>query len=278
MTAPKPESPQPNPPPAAKQPAAAFFVGYLPMPAALKRFYWPLAVLLIVACGGLGYGIAANQKTTGPAHWHTAEAVTMQGVLTLTPYPVLHRFNPAVPGQIESVLLVQPGKHSAQPLATKWADEFAADYDQQAVAVHGYEIKRGNWRMLEITGIQAAHSTDKVAHDAITRLLTVKELGEITVTGEIADSKCFLGVMKPGTGMTHKACAEVCMLGGIPPMVVATDADRQKFAYLLTRADGSSASTQLARFAADKVRIRGQLRQQGDLLFIAMDENGIQRR
>ncbi len=258
-----------------KETTPPFFVGYLPMPTALKRFYWPLAVLLIIACGCAGYWLAAQQKSTGPATWKIASpATTLEGVLTLAPYPVLHRLHPGKPGAVQSVLLVYQGKHAA--------NRFSTAFDGRPVAVDGYEIRRGDWIMLEIAGADAIREIAGAGAggwaDEIAPLLEIKALGEISLAGEIADSKCFLGVMKPGAGKIHKACAEVCLLGGIPPLLVAKDARRQKFGYLVARADGSGAAELLARHAAEPVRISGQLRQQGDLLYIAMDENGIRRR
>ena len=38
---------------------------------------------------------------------------------------------------------------------------------------------------------------------------------------EIVDSKCFLGVMTPGAGRTHSACASLCLRGGIPPALLS---------------------------------------------------------
>ena len=246
-----------------------FFVGYLPMPSALKKFYLPLVVLLIAACGMAGYWVASQQKPTGPAIWNTAATITMEGVLTLAPYPALHRFHPDKPGEVESVLLVYQGKHSAH--------QFSAAFDGQWVAVEGSEIRRGNWVMLEIAADNAIQKTTDAAASEILPLLAVQSLGEISLSGEIADSKCFLGVMRPGAGKIHKACAEVCLLGGIPPLLVAKDARHQKFGYLIAYSDGSGASQSLARYAAEPVRVSGQLQRRGDLLFIAMDDNGIRR-
>ena len=40
---------------------------------------------------------------------------------------------------------------------------------------------------------------------------------QISLSGEIVDSKCFLGVMRPATGKVHRACAIRCISGGVPP-------------------------------------------------------------
>ena len=59
------------------------------------------------------------------------------------------------------------------------------------------------------------------------------ELGEVTIIGEIVDSKCYLGVMNPGRTKVHRDCATRCISGGIPPMLVTADAT-----YLLVGTDG----------------------------------------
>lgn len=243
------------------------------MPRLLKRFYYLVTVLLIATCGWFGYWVATQQKSTGPAVWNTAQVTTMYGLVSVHPYPILHRFNPQNLAELQSVLLVSPGKHSATQLASRFA--------QQIVSVDGYEIQRGGWMMLELAGkrpIQlTSEATSPINQDTLQSLLTVKSLGQITLNGEIVDSKCFLGVMKPGAGTIHKACAEVCLLGDIPPMLVAKDARNQKFGYLLTAANRSSGSRYLAKFAAEAVQVTGQLQQQGDLLFIKVDDDGIRR-
>ena len=244
-----------------------FFVGYLPMPVALKKFYWPVALIFVVFFGIAAYYIAAQQKSNATALWHTTAPITMQGVLTLNPYPTLHRLDQQS-DEIESILLVSRGKHSATVSA--------AGFDHQAVSVEGYLIHRGGWTMLEISAADSIQSSNVINPADLTARLAIKPIGEIFLNGEIADSKCLLGVMKPGAGKIHKACAEVCLLGGIPPLLVARDANQKRYAYLLARSDGSSASKLLAALAAETVRISGQLQRQGALLYIAMDEDGIQ--
>ena len=189
----------------------AFFVGYLPMPAALKRFYWPLALLLLIAAAAAGHFWAMQQQSAGEATWRPATPEVLRGVLTLRPYPALHRFHPENPGRIESVLLVGQGKHAAN---------LPARFDGRAVAIRGAEILRGNWRMLEIPAVTESQSENSETissaeipnENALRAELGFESLGGVVFRGEIADSKCFLGVMKPGAGAVHKACAELCLL------------------------------------------------------------------
>ena len=243
-----------------------FFVGYKDMPPALRRFYLPLTVLLLAFSGFVGFGIASLQKHDGHASWDTAKKVSMEGLLLVDPYPVLHRPNPARSGEIESVLLVGQGKYSAKT--------FAASHHQSLVSVSGFIIQRGGWTMLELTTADDIVAVEDVNQDslaALKQLTTAKPLGETTLVGEVADSKCFLGVMKPGAGSVHKACAEVCLLGGIPAMLIVRGPGDNKYGYILTDPGGGSAAELIAESAAEEISVSGRLEQRGDLLYLRMN-------
>ena len=247
-----------------------FFVGYLDMPTRLKRFYTALTVLLFAFAAATGYTIAAQQKSAGPASWLTDATQTISGLLVVDPYPVLHRIDPADPERTESILLVNQGKISA--------DDLAGPFHDKMVSITGYPIRRGGWRMHELASQRPITAYEDGGDDALRARLAASakptSLGAVALSGEVADSKCFLGVMKPGVGAVHKACAEVCLLGGIPAMLLVRGAEGKKYGYMLIQPDGSSASKSLARRAADRVEIAGELQQRGDLLYIKIAENG----
>lgn len=243
----------------------AFFTGYLPMPAALKKFYWPLAIVL-VACSALaGFLIAHSQKSVPAAIWNTAQATTMTGVITVSPYPALHRASAQDPNKVESILIVMQGKHSA--------DHISAGFDGSAVSISGFLIERGGWTMLEITGEDAIEPTTQAPDTTIlASIASHVPLGEVTLSGEIVDSKCFLGVMKPGDGTVHKACAEMCLLGHLPPMLAVEGTNDSQYGYLLVHSDGSSATDSLAKLVAESVEVSGQMVRHGDLVYLHMND------
>ncbi|MGI9316653.1 MAG: hypothetical protein ACR2QW_04905 [bacterium] len=248
-----------------------FFVGYLDMPAALRKFYIPLTILMLGFSALVGFSIASLQSSSGAASWNTESSVILEGLLTVDPYPVLHRIDPDNPGQIESVLLVNQGKYSAE--------EFARPSMGKLVSVTGFPIARGGWTMLEITSAEdIIENQSELSNQKkeIERQVEEKSIGAVVLKGEIADSKCFLGVMKPGEGSVHKACAEVCLLGGIPSMLVVRDRHDVRYGYILILEDGSSASTLLADRAADTVEIHGELFRKGDLLYLKMSSEGLE--
>jgi hypothetical protein len=104
-------------------------------------------------------------------------------------------------------------------------------------------------------------------------------LGEyVTLRGEIIDPKCFLGAMRPGGGKTHKACAMLCISGGVPPMLVTRDAARNETFYLLVTEDGGAANERVLEFVGDPVEVSGRLERQGDLLLLRVASDGVRRR
>jgi len=249
--------------------SSPFFVGYLEMPAALRKFYFPLTLLVLLISALVGFTIASLQSSSAAASWQTDSTVTMIGFLEVDPYPVLHRMDPKDPDQIESVLLVNQGKFSAA--------EIARPSNGQMVSVTGYLIVRGGWTMLEIRSVAdiVEQGSGNTKDESIKNQVKEISLGTVTLTGEIADSKCFLGVMKPGEGSVHNACAEVCLLGGIPAMLVVRDRNDIRYGYILTLPDGASASVSLSERAADKVEISGELLQKGDLLYLKISQDGV---
>ncbi len=251
------------------QPDPAFFVGYRPTPKVLTRFYWPLVLALVVGCALLGYGLGTQQQPGAPGVWTVGTSTTISGILQVKPYPVLHRIHPEDPARIESVLLVRQGKYSATDLAD--------DLNGKTTAVTGVLIQRGGWTMLEVSSEDSFVPSDDIRMEGLENQLMMESLGQIVLAGEIVDSKCFLGVMKPGAGAIHKSCTEVCLLGGIPAMLVAKASDNRKYGYILVEPDGSSASAFTAKRVGDAVKITGTLQRQGDLLYLRMAENGLER-
>jgi len=237
------------------------FVGYLPTPKAITGFYRiavPLVALIFLTVSAW---IAMGQQSAGKGIWDVSVEQKITGYLTVDPYPVIH----FVGVDQRSVILVQQGKHSAFDMASPFAESW--------VSIAGYAITRGDWSMLEIPPSSA------FVREAPNTSLNISPeiLGEITLQGEIIDSKCFLGVMKPGNGKTHRACAAMCLLGGMPPMFVVKSKTGERFGYLLTQQDGTSASLELVDNVAVPVSLTGQLEKRGDMLYIRYDRSKITR-
>jgi hypothetical protein len=101
--------------------------------------------------------------------------------------------------------------------------------------------------------------------------------GRTTLEGEIVDSKCWLGVMRPGDGKVHKACASLCIRGGIPPMFV-TRTEGAPGISLMTTFDGKAIPPEsILEYVADPVRLTGLIEKRGDVYIFKADLSTLAR-
>jgi hypothetical protein len=91
------------------------------------------------------------------------------------------------------------------------------------------------------------------------------------------DSKCFFGVMRPARGKTHKACASLCIRGGIPPSFWARTKDGREAVMLMTDADGGALGEDILPLVADPVEAEGEIVRIGDILQFRANANDYRR-
>jgi hypothetical protein len=143
-------------------------------------------------------------------------------------------------------LLVAEGKHGA--------DDQVSGFDGKQVTLKGKLIYRGADTEIEIMP-NSVVATGKGASTTPT-----VDLGPVTLTGEIVDTKCYLGVMNPGEGKVHRDCATRCISGGIPPALMVRQSEGQQVIYVLTDLNGDRVPTSWASYrAARLVTLRGRL-------------------
>lgn len=238
-----------------------FYVGYLPKaPQPLVRFLTIRIVLLFLAITGLGLGFALWQKPFANGTFEFGQYRSFEGTLILNPYPMLLLNRPHSDSQ-SRYFLVAFGKDGGQAAL--------AEYHGQRVRLAAQLIYRDNQTMLEFK----AGSITRLGRGkkpAVAR--TIYE--QVTLRGEIVDSKCFLGVMKPGEGKTHKACAVRCIAGGIPPILVTTGLDGGHHYFLLTNTDGSAVNQAVLPYVAEPVSITGTVKLAGNQVILAANPQG----
>jgi hypothetical protein len=211
-----------------------FYVGYLPMPAGLKR----TIRLVIVGLGALAAGAAAvlivGQHPFPAASFEFQQYREFRGTLIAEPYPGL-----VIPGRGLPWLLVAPGKHGVAGIRA---------FDGREVKLTGERIVHGDDHMIEITK-QISTLSGAVAQRA-----PDVDLGEVELTGEVVDSKCYFGVMNPGAGKVHRDCAVRCISGGIPPALLVRDSKGKTTTLLLAKWHRG-----LLHHIAEPVTVRGRL-------------------
>ncbi|MEZ5314225.1 MAG: hypothetical protein R2862_11570 [Thermoanaerobaculia bacterium] len=129
--------------------------------------------------------------------------------------------------------------------------------------------------MLEVTGYSDLGPTG----ESVPSTTPAIPLGEFRLRGEIVDSKCFLGVMKPGSGKAHRDCAVRCISGGAPPLfVLRSNGEPQEIVTLwLSSRDGDSLVDRILDFVAEPVELSGQVTYSAGGLRFTVDPDGIRR-
>jgi hypothetical protein len=249
-----------------------FFIGWLPIPKGYARFLSVITPLVLLLVAGVAVALPLWQQSPGSGVWETDTVVTVEGVIQAEPYALLRTaFGPAKQ-VIRTLLLVEEGKFGVRNRALA--------LDGQYVRATGTFLHRdGRW-MLELSSRQdALVRAQPSSRVDLQRLASPhpQVLGPVTLQGEIIDPKCYFGAMRPGGGKTHKACAILCISGGIPPMLVTRDSAGQETFYLLTATDGSSAKDLVLNYVGDLVELHGNLEAWDDLHILRLLPAAIRR-
>jgi hypothetical protein len=213
-----------------------FYVAYLPMPGGLKKVIGRLVLALAVVVVTVAVILIAGQNPFAASNFEFQQYRDFSGTLLAEPYPAI-----AIPGQGLPWLLVGPGKHGVGDFH---------ELNGRAVRLKGERIIRGEDHMIELLpGTLSAGE-----QGGGTAIPKSEDLGEMQLTGEIVDSKCFFGVMNPGAGKVHRDCAVRCISGGIPPAFLVRDSRGNVVTLLLAHWQ-----RELLDHIAEPVTVRGNL-------------------
>ena len=245
-----------------------FYVGYLPIPHAHARLIRVGVPALLWLCALVVGALAWTQRDPGPASWSAlgdGAIGTWTGIYRAEPYPMLESTNNN--GQPVTYLIVRQGKLGAP--------DTLDIHDGKRVWVEGWAIRRQGRTMIELAPDEGFRPD--IEQTTYSPPTPPEQLGTVTLRGEIVDSKCYLGAMKPGDGKAHRACATLCINGGIPPTLITYADDSENGFYLLTTHDGRSAVELVRPFIAQPVSITGELEQHGDIALLRVADDGIKR-
>lgn len=239
-----------------------FYVGYLPeAPPALGRFLRLVVaalLLLVVAVGGL---LASRQSAFDPGVFEFGEVRSFEGTVRSEPHPALEIEGPG--GDVARLHLVAVGKHGAHAET--------AGLDGRRARLDGTLIYREGETMIEVVP-GTVTALDGAGPGALREAARVEDLGVRELHGEIVDSKCHLGVMKPGRGKPHRACAALCLWGGVPPILLLEDEAADRRHVLLAGPDGGPWAVPTLELVAIPVVVRGHLERAGDDLRLRVED------
>ena len=242
-----------------------FFVGYLRMPAKLGVFFLYLVPVALCGVIGLSIGLSLAQPDPGDGNWAGRAEVT--GILETRPYPVLRVAADDEHPDGRAIVLVGQGKLGVV--------EQAAALAGQRIQVRGVYLRRGGLTVIQVAGRDGLVPAEDAAGNDTPPAADPTPLGSYTLRGEIVDSKCFLGAMRPGCGRTHMACAGLCLLGGIPPVFVTRGPDGTEQLFLLADAEGGTVTDAILDYVSLAVEVTGEVEQRDDMMVLRIDPDAI---
>jgi hypothetical protein len=226
----------------------SFYIGYLPKaPSDLARFTRRRAAGIVGVCLGIAAAAGAALPYFGAGLFEFGRPQDFTGVMRCDVAPVLQTVDADIP-------LVGPGKHTA-PLEL-------CGGSGRPVVVTGTRIARDGRTLLEVAQFAWRDGVPDLPH------APAGSLGRFSLTGEIVDAKCYFGVMNPGEGRVHRACARQCLRGGIPAVFIARDQTGATLPLLIDDLEGGATSAALIRLAGEAVVASGQVSRQGRWLVL----------
>jgi hypothetical protein len=237
-----------------------FYIGYEPaMPSGLSLFIRLTAVALVMLSFAVAGILVAAQTPSSGAVFHYGKPQSLEGRLVESPYPAIEVTDRS--GNTRWYWLVGPGKHGVAAMVR--------GFDGQRVRLSGTLIEREGDAMLEVVA-----GAITVRSSARAPAIPLRTIGPRTLDGEIVDSKCYLGVMKPGEGPTHRDCAVRCLLGQVPPMLAVREhGTTRRLPLVMMNASGGGAV--LPALTGRPVRVHGVLLARGEQQFLSVSESSI---
>jgi hypothetical protein len=242
-----------------------FFIGWQAnQPVAMRRVVRLAVCVLLFSGVVLALVFAASQRMPDLSAYEWSNVRTFEGILKKAPYPHLLVERDSG-GDFSAYTLVAPTKFGIPA-------EWCGDLDGRPVHLDGGLIFRGGGTMIEVVSEAPVPAEDEFfrlpANDRV-------DFGTQTLVGEIVDAKCFLGAMNPGRYKPHRACAAMCISGGIPAMLVVNTPGGTIATFLLVGPDGEMINRQLLPLLARPVRITGQLSVSNNRWILSTDPEAI---
>lgn len=241
-----------------------FFVGYGRAPRNVARYVIKLVLGALAFVFALSFALAWSVQERGGGGF--GGGLKVQGRVANLPYPVLQIFPSAKYPRGHVMLIAGGGKQGMGKTVDKLVGK--------ALEVRGFLLKRGDLDVI-VTDTPGHYKT--IAETATVAALAPQSHGRFRIAGEICDGKCYSGVMRPGRGIAHKACANLCIAGDQPAIFATVRPVKGASFLLLANSSGKIPPKSMYDYVALPVELEGELVQYGDLLVFKADWSSIRK-
>ena len=263
-----------------------FYVGYVDeTPPGVSRFTRRAAIGLLLLAAVLGAVLALLLERFDEGVFEYGTVRDYEGELLVDPHPRLLTAD----GPAEGYLLVGVGKQaldvngeprppwaSSPSRRTGLSGTLIRNPEAAMLEVHSLEIPEGAAEAgpavePDAPAAPAANGSpldsESVGPESEAATIVTRVRGQ-TLVGEIVDTKCYLGAMKPGRGKPHRDCASLCIRGGIPAaLLVRTEGGERHLVHLLNP-QGQPLGRELLEWVGEPVEVWGTLRRRDNRLFL----------
>jgi len=258
-----------------------FYIGWMAKaPGSFAVFIKKYLLFILPVVIVIGALLALLQKKFSTANFEFGQLTTIKGVYFNNPIPCIKLINGKdILGNFSyiTIPLVGYGKHGANGIIADIEKEKNISLEQKEVEIKGTLLYNDGKTILQVDKndtVLVNVSKQQVSADLLTQS---KDLGIMTIKGEIIDPKCYFGVMKPGEGKPHRDCAIRCILGGIPPMLAVKNEKGEANYYLLAGQHGERMNEAVQPYVAAPVSVTARAVQYDDWIILYVASNtGIQ--
>ncbi|MEL7041896.1 MAG: hypothetical protein AAGL90_10245 [Pseudomonadota bacterium] len=243
-----------------------FFIGWAETPKADRRFFLGAGIGLMLGTGATATAIAHYQHPAGPGDWNMGDIRAWRGIATADPYGMLRTLD--LDGTPRTALLGCQGKCGVGAKIGALAGK--------PVIVQGSLIQRGAHAMIAVIDGPDWIREDTDGKIGDLAFPSPETLLDVTLNGEILDTKCWFGAMRPSQGKVHKSCASLCIRSGLPPAFYVR-APKDQSALMIMTSGGAGHHHDLLPFVADPVSVSGRVQRFGDLFLLDAPVSAIQR-
>lgn len=254
-----------------------FYVGYMPNAPkrhtkVIRAFILTLGILLI----SLATFLVLSQRGFKDSSFELGQWTEVEGILSMAPVPLLKvEAGTDFSGKsiYQSILLIGFGKFGAEPTLEKMEAAQGQTLLGKKLKLRGTLIYYDGKTLMELTEGAGALIAVEEAPPIQEK---VQILGKVQLKGEIADPKCFFGVMKPGEGKPHLSCAVRCISGGIPPVLKTENIEGETNYFLLRGPNGEAINKEILDKVGIAVSLSGALEQVGDWAVLKLEPTQVQ--